>query len=81
MEDTIFTENGKIKVTMYTLKLINSNNIEVDEIPFEDVTSIKPVVDKNGKAGLFIGYYDHEFCLNAAVACDEFEIEKTVYKL
>jgi len=78
MEDSIFTENGKIKVTMYTLKLINSNNPEIDEVPFEDVTSIKPVVDKNGKAGVFISYYDHEFCLNATVACDEFEIEKTV---
>jgi len=22
--------------------------------------------------------FDHEFCLNAAVVCDEFEIEKTV---
>jgi len=76
MEDRIFTENGKIKFPQFTLKLIGSNNIEVDELPFEDVTAIKPVVDKKGNAGLVIEYYDHEFCLNAAVFCDEMEIVK-----
>ena len=76
MEDRIFTENGKIKFPQFTLKLKGSNNIEVDELPFEDVTAIKSFADKNGKAGLIIEYHDHEFCLNAAIFCDEMEIVK-----
>ena len=78
MEDSIFTENGKIKVTMYTLKLTNSTHPDFDEIPFEDVNNIQAVVDKNGKPGFLIGFYDPEFCCNISTACDAIEIEKTV---
>lgn len=81
MEDSIFTENGKIKVTVYTLKLTNSTNSDFDEIPFEDVNNIEAVIDKNGNPGFLIEFYDPEFCCNTSTECDSINIEKTVYKL
>ena len=78
MEDRIYTENGKIKFPNYSLKLINSTNLEIDELALEDINSIKPVIDKNGKPGLLIEYYDTEFCYNAALFCDNIEINKDI---
>jgi len=77
MEDSLFTEHGKIKIIRYTLKLTNSTHPDFDEIPFEDVNNIQAVVDKNGKPGFLIGFYDPEFCCNVSTACDEIDIQKT----
>lgn len=78
MEDRIYTENGKIKFPNYSFKLINSTNSEINELALEDINSIKPIIDKNGKPGFLIGYYDNEFCYNATLACDDIEINKDI---
>ena len=77
MEDSIFTDNGKIKVIHYTLKLTNSTHPDFDEIPFEDVNNIQAVVDNNGNPGFFIEFYDSEFCCNTSTECDSIDIQKT----
>lgn len=40
--------------------VINSNQI----------SRIKPVVDKDNKPALMVDYYDDEYCMNATYFCD-----------
>ena len=76
-ENFIYTKEGKIKFPCYTIKLINSTNSEIDELAFEDISKMKPVVDKQGNPHLMISYYDNEYCLNSTLICDDIEIEKS----
>lgn len=55
------------------LKLKNSSLQDYDKICIEDVYSMIPVVDKEGKAHLLINFYDWEFCMDASTFCDEVE--------
>lgn len=43
--------------------VINSNQI----------SRIKPVVDKENKPALMVDYYDDEYCMNATYFCDYIE--------
>jgi hypothetical protein len=43
--------------------VINSNQI----------SRIKPVVDKDNKPALMVDYYDDEYCMNATYFCDYIE--------
>lgn len=55
------------------LKLKNSSLRDYNEICIEDVHSIIPVVDKEGKVQLLINFYDWEYCMDASTFCDEIE--------
>ena len=55
------------------LKLKNSSLQDYDKICIEDVYSMIPVVDKEGKAHLLINFYDWEYCMDASTFCDEVE--------
>jgi len=55
-------------------KLIGHNN-EVHYLYPDEITSIKPFVDKNGNAVLFVNYYDDEFNINSSIICDKIEVE------
>lgn len=68
--DKMFTENGKICYKNYYLVLVNSTSDEIDELPIDVVNSITPAIDKYGKPGLIISYYDEEYCCNCALSCD-----------
>ena len=61
------------KVTL--LKLNNCINTENSLIVAEDVVSILPVIDKEGKAGLFVTFYDDEFCMHSTLFCTDIEFE------
>jgi len=77
----IYDDFGKINYPEYTLKLINSTNSELDELNIDDIRNIYPVIDKDGNPGIFIEYYDEEFCVTSSVACSEIEIKKRTYKI
>ena len=71
--DKMFTENGKIRYKNYYLVLTNSTSGEIDELPIDVVNSIASAIDKYGKPGLIISYYDEEYCCNCALSCDGIE--------
>ena len=54
----------------YYLVLTNSTSNEIDELPIDVINSIIPAIDKYGKPGLLISYYDDEYCCNCALSCD-----------
>ena len=68
--DNMFTENGKIRYKNYYLVLVNSSSDEIDELSIDDVNYILPAIDKYGKPGLLISYYDEEYCCNCTLSCD-----------
>lgn len=55
-------------------KLIGYDN-EIHYLYPDEITSIKPAVDKNGNAVLIVNYYDDEFNINSAIICDKIEVE------
>lgn len=55
------------------LKLTNST-AKCDTLNIEDVSSIVPVVDKDGNPCLSITCYDDEFCLNCSLFCDKIDV-------
>lgn len=55
--------------------LINSSNIEVDELRADCIQKISPISGKNGELYIVVEYYDHEFCMNAALICDSIEMK------
>lgn len=57
----------------YYLVLKCSTSSKWNELPIDLVKSIIPVIDKQGKAGLLINYYDDEYCCNCTLACDSIE--------
>ena len=57
----------------YYLVLKCSTSSEWHELPIDVVKLIMPVIDKQGKAGLLINYYDDEYCCNCTLACDSIE--------
>lgn len=61
------------KVTL--LKLNNCINTENSVIAAENVVSILPVIDKEGKEGLFVTFYDEEFCINRTWYCTDIEFD------
>ena len=69
----MFTENGKIRYKNYYLVLDNSTSDEINELSVDCINSIIPVIDKQGKPGLLISYYDEEYCCNCALSCDGIE--------
>lgn len=61
------------KVTL--LKLNNCINTENSLIAAENVVKILPVIDKEGKEGLFVIFYDEEFCIHRTWYCTDIEFE------
>lgn len=57
----------------YYLVLKCSTSSELHELPIDVVKLIMPVIDKQGKPGLLINYYDDEYCCNCTLACDSIE--------
>ena len=60
-------------------KLIgHDNKVHYHYLYPDEITSIKPAVDKNGNAILFVNYYDDEFNINSSIICDKIEVEDYV---
>lgn len=72
-------EKNRKSYPIYSLKLTNSPVFE--EIPFEDVINIKPLIGKNGKPILQIDFYDSEYCYKHTTTCDEIEIKKELKEI
>ena len=57
-------------------KLIgHDNEVHYHYLYPDEITSIKPTVDKNENAVLIVNYYDDEFNINSAIICDKIEVE------
>ena len=55
-------------------KLIGHDN-KVHYLYPDEITTIKPAVDKNGNAVLFVNYYDDEFHINSSIICEKIEVK------
>ena len=57
-------------------KLIGyDNKVHYHYLYPDEITSIKPDVDKNGNAVLIVNYYDDEFNINSSIICDKIKVE------
>lgn len=56
-------------------KFNNSTSVDTKELPVSVITSMTPVVDKQGNPAILVNYYDDEFCLDASLFCDSVDFE------
>lgn len=61
----------KISIVKCYREGIDEDNAVV--INSNQISRIKPVVDKDNKPALMVDYYDDEYCMNATYFCDYIE--------
>ena len=63
-------ESIDIRKTFSELEFANSDNQEITTLAAQEVKTITPIVDENGKPYLMVTFYDDEFCVISSFICD-----------
>jgi hypothetical protein len=56
-------------------KFNNSTSVDNKTLPVSAITSIAPVIDRQGKPAILVHYFDDEYCLDASLFCDSIDFE------
>lgn len=56
-------------------KFENSTSTDHKALPVSVITSITPVIDRQGKPAVIVNYFDDEYCLDASLFCDSIDFE------